>query len=295
MAPLAPGLPPEGPFDAAIGCCTYHPHLAPHFVGGILSSGTEAGRRIVRERIGARAGVSPLGLGPSPAYASAQRMYGALPGAFGRQRELQCPFNADSRCTIWQHRGAPCASFHCKFERGALGAGLWNLITIAFNAVERALARWLIARTGLSAPACDALLHAPGDPALDAAAWGEWRGREEEYFLEAARLIEPLGWSEVVALARGELDGLGEALSSALARFESLPIPQQARRNPEVLVQLGASVARFRHPGASLDLLEVPTPIAARLERFQPGPLAELGLDATLLRKLLDWQVLLPL
>src|SRR5207244_3797416 len=225
MLPGAPDLPPEGPFDPAVRCCTYHPHLAPHFVGGIL--GTGAGGAVVRARIAARVGVTPLGLGPGA----------TSEGTFGHSHELLCPFYEAGRCTIWQHRGAACAAFHCKFDRGALGFGLWNLITLAFNAIERGLAGWLLRRQGLDPQACDALLHAPADPALDARAWGAWRGREEDYFLEAARLIEPLSWPEVVAI--GDLGPLGEALRGAVERFDAMEPPQRVRRGAGVLYHLG--------------------------------------------------------
>src|SRR5438874_8444026 len=92
MLPGAPGLPPEGAFDPAVRCCTYHPHLAPHFVGGILASGSEAGRRVVRARIAARVGVTPIGLQPTPAYAAIYQRLSVRAGAFGHSHELLCPF-----------------------------------------------------------------------------------------------------------------------------------------------------------------------------------------------------------
>src|SRR5258707_323365 len=82
MLPGAPDLPPDGQFDPALRCCTYHPHLASHFVGGILDGGSDAGRAIVRARIGVRVGVTPIGLGPAERRS----------GVFGRSPELRCPF-----------------------------------------------------------------------------------------------------------------------------------------------------------------------------------------------------------
>jgi len=292
MLPDAPDLPPEGPFDPALRCCTYHPHLAAHFVGGILRDGTVAGREVVRARIAGRAGVTPLGLGPPPSYLAAWQSL--RPGSFGHDRELLCPFHQAGRCTVWQHRGAPCAAFHCKFDRGALGFGLWNLITIAFNTVERALGAWLLRRQGLDVDACDALLHAPADPALDARAWGGWRGREEEYFLEAAQLIEPLFWTEVVAAGGRDLSSLADALRGAVVRFDDLSLPTRVGRG-EVLYHLGRpGTVRLQNRSVPLDLLEVPAEVADRLARTAEAPLQELGLDDALARRLLDWQALVP-
>jgi hypothetical protein len=292
MLPGAPDLPPEGPFDPELRCCTYHPHLAPHFVGAILDGGG-AGRARVLERLAARAGVTPLGLAPSPAFTAVYQREAARAGAFGRSRAIRCPFLDGTRCTIWPHRGPACAAFHCKLDRGALGQQLWTLILFAFTAVERELGRWLLGKKGLDAAACDALLRAPEDAALDARAWGDWRGREEEYFIEAARLVGALSWAEVAALG-GEIGGLGDAMRGALARFDALGPPERVRRNPQVLYQLGKDGrARLQSPGVPHDLLEVPAAVAQLLLRIEEAPLGELGLDGPLARRLLDWQVLL--
>jgi Fe-S-cluster containining protein len=289
MLPGAADLPPEGPFDPAVRCCTYHPHLAPHFVGGILRDGTDAGRAVVRARIAAREGVTPLGLGPPAGWDRLAHK----PGSFGHSHDLLCPFYDSGRCTIWQHRGAACAAFHCKFDRGALGFGLWNLITLAFNAVERGLAGWLLRRQGLDAEACDALLHASTDAALDTAAWGKWRGREEQYFLEAAALIEPLSWTEVAAISH--LAPLADALRGAVERLDSLQPPRRVRRGGEILHHLGRpGTTRLQNRSIPFDPLEVPSAVAERVARLEEAPLHELGLDDQLVRRLIDWQALVP-
>ena len=289
MLPGAPELPPEGPFDAETRCCTYHPHLAPHFVGAILERGSDVGRATVRARIAGRIGVSPLGLGPTPQYARLPRGRG-----FGRNRDLTCPFLADGRCSIWSHRGAACAAFHCKYDRGVLGHWFWGLQVVAFQAVERALMRWLLTRMALDAAACDALLRAPADEALDARAWGGWRGREEAYFLEAARLIEPLSFAEVAALGGAELNGLAQAVRTAAAQIDATP-PERVRRNDAVVHHIGVNGrTRLQNPGVPFDLIELSSELAERLRRLEESATTGLGLDDPLLRRLLDWQVLLP-
>jgi hypothetical protein len=291
MLPGAPDLPPEGPFEPEVRCCTYHPHLAAHLVGGILRTGNESGRERVRARIAARVGVTPLGITPAPDYSRRYQRLAALPGAFGRNRELVCPFLQDARCTIWRHRGVACAAFHCKLDRGSLGQWRWNLIVVAFNVVDRVLSRWLLEKQGLDVAACDALLHHPDDASLAAPAWGGFQGREEPYFLEAAQLIEPLSWAEIVALGGRELVELGEAMRGALARVDA--VPERVRRGPDVLHHIGrAGSVRLQHPGVPFDLLEVPGEVSERLARLDEAPLADLGLPVELARRLLDWQVL---
>lgn len=287
MLPGAPDLPPEGPFHPDARCCTYHPDLAPHFVGGILAEGTDEGRARVRRRIAARVGVTPLGLGPAPERPAPK------PSSFGRDPSLRCPFFDAGRCTVWEHRGAACAAYHCKFDRGVLGQGLWSLTVVAFNVVERAIARWLLARHGLDVAACDALLHAPHDADLDARAWKSWRGREEAYFLEAHQLISPMAWPDIVALGGKEIAQLAAALRGAIGRFDALKPPQWVRHGDDVLHHIGRSgQVRLQHPTIPEDLLEVPAELAARLDSLEDTPLAALGVDAGLAKRLLDWRIL---
>jgi hypothetical protein len=261
MLPSSPDLPPQGPFDPEVKCCSFHPHLAPHFVGAILD------HEVVRARLRDRVGVSPLGLGPPLGFRVTR---------FGQKP--QCPFYDTGKCTIWSQRGIVCASFHCRLDRGVTGAALWNRFILLFNVLERALARWRIAEAGLDAAACDALLREPTDRELDTRAWGDWCGREEEYFRRAHEEVSRLSLAEVIALGGSELAGLTDALKLLMTRYRSLELPPRWRRNPDI-VQLGR---RFQNRGCSLDLLEVPE---------------EIDLDAPdekWLRKLLDWQVLIP-
>jgi hypothetical protein len=290
MLPGAPSLPPEGAFDPALRCCTHHPHLAAHFVGGILDGDDPHGRAVVRARIAARVGVTPLGIAQPPGWPAQPP-----PGAFGHSTALRCPFLDGARCSIWRHRGTVCAAFHCKFDRGALGAGLWKLIQLAFATVERVVARWALERAGLELAACEALLRAPGDPALEARAWGGWHGREEPFFVDAARAVAQLSWSDIAALGARELGGLGAAMRGALERLDALKPPARVRRNPEILhhIRLDGG-ARLQNVGVLLDVIDVDARTAAALAALGESSLDALGLDEELTQRLLDWQVLLP-
>jgi hypothetical protein len=291
MLPGAPELPPEGPFDPELRCCTFHPQLLAHLVGGILREADDMGRERVRARIAARVGVSPIGIIPPPAYAAHHRALAERPGSFGHRHELRCPFLQDARCTIWRHRGVACAAFHCKLDRGALGAWRWNLIVVAFNVVDRVVSRWLLERHGLDVAACDALLHHPDDEAADRRAWGVFFGREEAYFLEAARLASGLGFAEIVAMGGPELAQLASGLRAALPRIDD--VPARVRRGGDVFYHIGRDrSARVQHPSVSLDLLAIPAEVTELLAKLEEAPLADLGLDAALVRRLLDWQVL---
>jgi hypothetical protein len=299
MEPGRADLPPEGPFHPEMHCCTYHPHLAPHAVGAILSSGSEHAKAYVRARLAGRVAVTPAGLGAPPDYSDTYEAKGGRDVGFGRNLELRCPMQEGSRCGVWENRGVACATFHCKYERGASGAGMWNLVIVALTAIERALAGWLIARQGLDAIDTDRLLQDPRSEALDAQAWGAWRGREEEYFLEAHQLVSQLQWSDVAELGKAQLNGLDAALRGAFENFHTAwPLPGQVQRNGVVLIQLGTGdKAHLQNPWINNDRLEIPEETARALLQFSSGPLEKIGSpasDEALLRKLLDWQVLVP-
>src|SRR5262249_45140987 len=88
MLPGSPSLPPQGAFDPAVKCCSFHPHLAPHFVGAL------ADNPIVHARIAARYNVTPLGMGPPEGFKQTRFGHGQV-----------CPFHDQGRCSIWSQRG----------------------------------------------------------------------------------------------------------------------------------------------------------------------------------------------
>jgi hypothetical protein len=288
MRPEAPDLPAEGPFHPDTRCCTYQPHLPPYLVGALLGDAGAPGRDVVRARIAARAGVTPHGVGPTPAFSASYQRLLADPRAFGRSLEIACPYLDGAGCGIWRHRGMACAVYHCKFDRGALGAGLWNLLGVVYAITDRALRRWLLRRHDLDPEACDALLR---DPSADARAWGGWLGREEAYFTSCAAEVAALSWPDVVRIGGVEIARLADALRAAWARLEARALPERVRRGAGVLVRLDG---RLHHPGVPNDPLAVAPEVARLLAELDEAPLGALAVDEALARKLLDWQALVP-
>ncbi len=298
-----PDLPPEGPLSAKTTCCTWQPHLPAWSVGALLEDAGERSARsrgLIEARIANRAGVSPLGLAPLPEMAAKLARINETPGAFGRDESAECPFHDQAGCSIWANRGVVCASFHCKRERGAYGAWLWQRILLVMHQLERAASRHLLARAGLSPEACDAALRAPEDPAVDAAAWGAWRGRERDFFLEANREIAKLDWPALRAFDP-DLAPLEPGMREVFAQLELGPLPARVSRNPQALVQLGVSGARVFNPSLPFDLLEIPPEPSEALgfsasgiaPREGPIDAASITRDPALLRRLLDWQLLI--
>src|SRR5262249_4299665 len=117
------------------------------------------------------------------------------------------------------------------------------------------------------------------DRELDARAWGSFHGREADYFRLAHERTSALSFAEVIALGGSELQGMADALRLLMSRYHSTELPSRWQRNPQI-VHLGR---RFQNRNCSLDLLEVPADVSLETP------------DEKWLRKLLDWQVVIPI
>jgi hypothetical protein len=112
-------------------------------------------RALLRQRIAARVGVTPLGVGPAPLYTALFEGSGAAQATasvFGRAPLLRCPHYLEREgglCGMWRHREAQCATWFCRFERGALGKLFWSVLGNLLHAVETSLRTWAAAQAGL--------------------------------------------------------------------------------------------------------------------------------------------------
>jgi hypothetical protein len=229
-----------GFFQPDVKCCSYHPTLPNYLVGAILRDATpsqrEGGER-VRAKIAARVGVTP-------GWLAAPRKYlvlyeAARESSFGRSEALLCPYYVrdGGSCSVWPYRESICATFFCKHVSGASGHAFWKALRRYLSHVEAALSRYAVAslgngaiepdlpRTKLSREDLEG--NAPAD-ADYASYWGGWLGREEEFYVECARLVESLAQSEYTRV----VDDAGgrELLVTATSLYDALTAPQLATR-----------------------------------------------------------------
>ena len=315
---------PRGPaaFNPAIKCCTYLPTLPNFRVGQVLndrSPAAESGRSTIIERIRRGMDVTPLGLGRPKPY---DLLYKHAAPAFGRARALRCPHYIDEggRCGIWRYRNAVCATYFCKYERGAVGRRFWGVLRDLLHTIERTLSNWCVAELALSDGMIARLLGPdPGDKKrgqltaadLDgeaeqedyASLWGEWQGREEELFADCARRVEPLGWADILAIGGPELRLQARLVKQAHGALldRSLPPAVEVGRYTVISSQ-GDRCQLYAYSGmhpleASRRLLEI-------LPAFGGRPIPEalaaieqshgLRLPESLVRKLVDHEILVP-
>jgi hypothetical protein len=239
-------------FSPDVKCCTYHPDLPNYLVGALLADPDpelEEGRRRIRARIAARVGVTPHGIAAPRVY---RLLYGsAKRGLFGRTESLVCPYyRADpGACTIWRYREATCSTFFCKHVRGEHGSSFWAAVRDYLRAVEEPLALHAMQSLGCSPeqilaprartpaePTPEDLDQRPPSDAAHAVTWGSWAGREEEFYVEAARLVTSLEPSDLDAIT-----GVAARVQRALveqrhAHMMDPELPDVLRRNPELAV-----------------------------------------------------------
>jgi hypothetical protein len=309
-------------FDPHVKCCSYLPHLHNFLVGRVLldeDPASAAGRTTVQERIRRRIAVTPLGLEPNRAFSL---LYEHSYPAFGRAHALKCPHYLESTggCGVWRNRESTCATWFCKHERGAEGQALWRrYLHCLLAAVETELSRWCLLQLRLGSAALGHILAPPlkddheamesheldgkEDPEEYRKNWGDWCGREEEFYMACAGLVSPLTWDQVLAVCGTEVHGLTSLLQEALRDYAAKPLPPRLKAGSFELVQISRETSRVVSY-SEFDPIEVPNPVLGVLRYFDGKATSEvleeikqtegIDLEADLVRKLADFRLLVP-
>ncbi|MBC7909926.1 MAG: hypothetical protein H7Y30_05470 [Pyrinomonadaceae bacterium] len=302
-------------FNPETKCCAYVPELPNYLVGRMLADRDAAfakGRATVVERLQAGVGVTPLGMEPPPIFSV---LYGRSSATlFGQSRSLRCPhYLADEggRCGVWKHRASVCATWHCKYVRGATGMTFWQTLHKLLSTIEQSLARWCVheldpggdalkllfplgeesARTHVDPHALDG---AP-EPKKQRALWGNWAGREAEFYQECARLVELLKWPDVLALSDPAARIYARMTGAAYGQLMSAELPKA--------LKVGSfRCDRLKGDTQVINSMELPHALLEALPYFDGRPTqhalaairAERGiiLHRALVRKLVDFQIL---
>lgn len=306
-------------FSPDMKCCTYVPYLA-NFVAGRSLLGP--GRASVEARIARKSGVTPLALGMS--HADIQRV-AAERSQFGRSPAVVCPhFDQETKgCGIWETRNAVCSTWFCKHERGAVSFRFWQAVRDLLMAAEERVSHYCLTQGGLPAEQISAVLayragiqaavgranagETVPDVAVGVAAsgyetlWGEWAGREEDWFRATADIAASMETGEFIALM-ADVPELSQAVADSWRDLNTHEVPDRLRFNPgdgsaatpEVLRLVGYS---------PFDPLVLPANLFAELRRLDGRPIAavradsdeaENRLDDNLLELLHDFEVAVP-
>lgn len=308
-------------FDPAIKCCTYLPTLYNFLVGRILTDedpSRRQGRDTVAVRLARGIGVSPLGLMPTPTWAL---LYGNSRNSFGKAKSLKCPhYLAESgRCGVWANRESTCFTWFCKHVRGNTGFQFWrDGLHQLLQAVEIDLARWCLLEIGVSpemrAHAMDAkawkgeaetatgaALDNEPDVEAYAKSWGEWRGRETEFYIRCADLVDRLSWRDVLAICGPDVRAHALAAQEAYRRLKSEDLPTPVKAGGFQIVSLGRETVRL-NTYSEYDPIDVPRVVLDLLAQFDGRPTADVllaiaeeygvALEPDLVRKMADFDLL---
>ncbi|MGH7618211.1 MAG: hypothetical protein ACREPM_13375, partial [Gemmatimonadaceae bacterium] len=308
-------------FNPKTKCCTFLPELWNFLVGAVLLDDDPAaarGRATVEARLDAGIAVTPLGLGRTTTYAL---LYAAgQADVFGHSERMLCPHYLNERgglCGVWRHRESTCATWFCKYERGAVGQQFWQRLHQLLQAAEEALAAWALLELNLDGSALATVFRGRQvlrptklssddvdgvrDPLALNSAWGSWRGRERELYVKSARLVASLTWSDVQRIGGAKLGVHERVARDSYAQLLDTAPPQ---RPDAALVQItprGRNRARLASY-SPCDALDVPAVVAKVLPFFDGRPMADaiaevharegVTIDPSLVRKLTDFGIL---
>jgi hypothetical protein len=133
--------------------------------------------------------------------------------------------------------------------------------------------------------------------------WGKWLGREAEFYQEATRLVNGLDWKEIVSLGGTEIKVRERLVRDAYSRLMSEELPPSLRVGSLNVLGMGQESCRVTTYSA-IDPLELPQRLIAVLHYFDGRPTLDameaieehegIKLDAALVRKLADFEILIP-
>lgn len=305
-------------FDPRTKCCTYFPTLPNFLVGRILNEtdpNLASGRKAVADLVAAGVGVTPAALGSPPQHSL---LYRGMKSAFGRSLTMRCPYYVEQggQCGIWKHRDAVCSTYFCKHDRGAVGARVWQALTDLLLVVSEALSGHCVLELGLGEDATRrfaarrsvARTDEPDPNELDGRRrqdhdrmWGDWRGREAEFYSACAGVVEAIAPAEALALAGARGRVFAVEAANAYRALASDEVPER--------LCVGEVAARPGPPGTVYikgyrpsDELAAPSFLLEMLTNFDGRPVAEVLaaieqetgviLEHDLVRKLVDFEIL---
>ncbi len=229
---------PLATFHPSTKCCTYTPALRNYQIGAILADESPEmafGRDTLRERLQAKAGVTPLGFSWLADY---EARYDELEDEFGMHPDMRCPHYIEEGglCGIWRHRNSVCSTWFCRHDDGHRSLAYWEKVRGLFEDIEHVLMWHTLQQMGIEGAHFD-LLQDVDNPAINLngerkitramrkKVWGHWIDHEEAFFLGCHDIVRNMTWEEMLAIAPGRLGRAAEAAQDALSDLYPARLP----------------------------------------------------------------------
>jgi hypothetical protein len=310
-------------FNPERKCCTYVPRLHNFLAGMILTDEDPAmarGRASVEARLDAGVALTPLGLEQPPKMKSLYNLMETR--AFGRAQSLLCPHyinESGGLCAVWKYRNSVCSTWFCKYVRGGVGRNFWEAVKRLLMTVEDDLSRWCAIELELDEAALD-LSFTPDaeaghrrltlediddqvDPDRQRRLWGDWYGREREFYRACAELVAPLKWLDALAICGPETRARARSAQKAYQVMTSEEIPERLRMGAFTIVGANGDFYRLYHPDIGMDVFSLSARVMRLLPYFDGRTTTEIvaqiaekegmRFTAELLRRLVDFGILI--
>lgn len=179
-----------------IKCCTYNPGIVNFLLGQALND-PQTEKAV--ESLIADGFATPEGYQQTPGQAYQSILQNAN-NSFGKDDSVVCRFLNDGLCGLYLYRNSICSTFFCygsKTERS-----FWDSLEAAVGQIETALGQWTMSQVGIVTKDFFTVLDS-----LDVESsfnksksnwtektlklmWGDWYGREKEFYLKCAELVD---------------------------------------------------------------------------------------------------------
>jgi hypothetical protein len=302
-------------------CCVYYPSLPNFLVGRILNETVPTdvpARDVVEARIQGRFMATPLALDIPPAY----KLLSGKPRHPGISVKLRCPYYVEELlggvCGIRQQRNAYCLTWFCKHVRGQVGAAFWNALYLLLQHLENALSVWSLTQLEISDDSLAQILpdHREEetifalqqvDEIVDdqehRARWGNWAGREAEFYRECGRLVSALSAERALEIGGAEAALRLRVARKAFGALLATSLPRAVRPGDFRVKPLGNDQLQIIAYRESAPLL-LPAVVLNLLPYFEGRSVDEalkmideqeqIEMEPALVRKLVDFEILVP-
>jgi hypothetical protein len=278
-----PGFPGGVYFSEESKCCTHYPNLPNYLVGALLSNSSselEVGRSRILKTIKIRIGITPHGILRPKKFQLLLK--NSEKEFFGRSKSLICPFyeRKKGKCTIRPFWDATCNTWFCKYSAGEDGREFWIALRKYLNFVEKTLVQYTLYKMGWNPqkiilpepPNAPLTLQEvddqPPGPKTYRDLWGDWVGREEDFYKKTFRLV-----SALTPKAFEKISGISQKvfLEEVKMRQNSLlnpKLPKTLKRNPKLQVEKNSDNFYFLIGYSPLDPFEVSKRVYDLLDFF---------------------------